>query len=147
MAKWLQYYIGGGSSETPKSDYVIYGWPLNEVWEGEIYCILCPFPFPSSRAVTCEMISRISKWKNKKVQVNQMNVCQMSGRMKRGCCHTVHTVHISSKDSLSFEKVGQVKYMKDWGNKHRFHNQPDIFKCQLVGQISRNWSKSATTKN
>ena len=57
--------------------------------------------------------------------------------MKRGC-HTVHSVHISSKDSVSFEKVGQVKYMKDWGNKHRFHNQPDIFKCQLVGQISRN---------
>ena len=39
--KWLQYYIGGGtpkrlqyyigrggSSKTPKSDYVIYGWPL-----------------------------------------------------------------------------------------------------------------------
>ena len=42
LAKWLQYYIGGGtakrlqyyigrggSTETPKSDYVIYGWPLN----------------------------------------------------------------------------------------------------------------------
>ena len=29
QAKWLQYYIGrGGSTETPKSDYVIYGWPL-----------------------------------------------------------------------------------------------------------------------
>ena len=28
-AKRLQYYIGrGGSTETPKSDYVIYGWPL-----------------------------------------------------------------------------------------------------------------------
>ena len=41
QAKWLQYYIGGvgpndyrlhrgeGSAETPKNDYVIYGWPLS----------------------------------------------------------------------------------------------------------------------
>ena len=41
QAKWLQYYIGGGSGQMitilhreggvyqdPKSDYVIYGWPL-----------------------------------------------------------------------------------------------------------------------
>ena len=28
MPKWLQYYIGGGSLGTPKSDYVICAWPL-----------------------------------------------------------------------------------------------------------------------
>ena len=34
-AKRLQYYIGrGGSTETPKSDYVIYGWPLSQIKEG-----------------------------------------------------------------------------------------------------------------
>ena len=29
MPKWLQYYIGGGSLGTPKSDYVICARPLN----------------------------------------------------------------------------------------------------------------------
>ena len=28
FSKRLQYYIGRGGTETPKSDYVIYGWPL-----------------------------------------------------------------------------------------------------------------------
>ena len=43
MAKRLQYYIERGSSETPKSDYVIYGWPLKDkkikliVYFGEKY--------------------------------------------------------------------------------------------------------------
>ena len=30
MPKWLQYYIGGGSLGTPKSDYVICARPLAE---------------------------------------------------------------------------------------------------------------------
>ena len=51
----ITYYIGGeGSAETPKNDYVIYGWPLNDdamnedvadidaVWLLMISWTLCP---------------------------------------------------------------------------------------------------------
>ena len=43
MPKWLQYYIGGGSLGTPKSDYVICARPLNGVAVNSYFDIPCDF--------------------------------------------------------------------------------------------------------